>query len=105
MSTVAAARMLVSSAQAAEMLGVGLTTFRETIQPKLPHVYIGRRLLFDERDLRQWVDDHKVGPVSFPLDGPSTSSASGTLGIASTSPRAKQILEKLRGRRRASTRT
>ncbi len=52
-------RRLLSRRQAAAHLGVSLTTFQEHVQPFVPHVALGRRILFDVRDLDGWVDSMK----------------------------------------------
>lgn len=99
---------LLSAAQAAARLGVSLSTFKDHIRAELPTVRVGRRVLFDGKDLDAWQREHKAaGPSESPRarGGPSISSASVTLANASSSPRAKAILARLRSKQRASTRT
>jgi hypothetical protein len=87
------------------MLGVSLSTFKDTVRAELPSVTIGRRVLFDKEDVIAWRNRNKVaGSSDFQKgagDGP-TSSVSVTLASASNVPRAKAILARLRSRPRAS---
>jgi excisionase family DNA binding protein len=95
---------LLSAREAASLLGVSLSTFKDAVRAELPSVAIGRRVLFDKKDLETWASSHKAaGNFDSPKDGPSTRSGSVTLASASNSPRANQILAKLRSKRRGST--
>lgn len=99
---------LLSARDAAALLGVSLSTFKDTVRAELPAVSIGRRVLFDRKDLEAWARGHKAAGRSESLPaaaGRSTSSGSVTLASASNAQRAAQILERLRKKQRASTRT
>src|SRR5579863_4380244 len=99
---------LLSAREAASMLGVSLSTFKDTVRAELPSVTIGRRVLFDKEDVLRWRNSRKVAGLSGSQrdagDEP-TSSVSVTLASASNVPRAKAILARLRSRPRTSTPT
>lgn len=80
---------LLSVRDAAAMLGVGLTAFRDRVAAELPHVRIGRRVLYDRRDLLRWIDARKVGGGEAPI-------VASTVASAVASPRAREILAGLR---------
>jgi predicted DNA-binding transcriptional regulator AlpA len=99
---------LLSARDAAGLLGVSLSTFKDTVQADLPTISIGRRVLFDREDVIRWRNEHKAaGSFDSPrgADGGPISSVSVTVGSASSAPRAKAILARLRSKQRASTRT
>jgi excisionase family DNA binding protein len=109
-STIAGlARKLLSRDEAAAYLGIGLTTFETTVQPELPIVRIGRRVLFDVEDLDRWVAAQKVGSSFPPTETarPSTTSVSASpsrarrMGVASNAQLERrsrsELLAKLRG--------
>jgi excisionase family DNA binding protein len=96
---------LLSAREAAAMLGIGLSTFKEVVRPDLPTVKVGRRVLFSPKDLEQWQDNHTVGGARPRPVAPGRSFASGIVTNAITHARAKQFLEKLRRPRRGSTPT
>lgn len=105
MTATSLARRLLSRSEAATYLGVSLKTFQERVQPELAGcaVWIGNRILFDVRDLDEWVDTHKGGSS----DGPATESVprfgSGTVAggtntrsARSLSPEAAEISARLK---------
>jgi excisionase family DNA binding protein len=96
---------LRSAREAAAYLGISFAHWKDTVRAELPAVAIGRRRLYDRKDLDAWVSTHKVGSSACPKDELSTLSASGTTVSASTGARAAQILARLRSKQRASTRT
>ena len=107
------ARKLLSREEAASYLGIGLTTFEEVVQPELPIVRIGRRVLFDVEDLDGWITAQKVRGTSPATEaerrsttsvGASRSSARKP-GVASGCPQPmnrSELLAKLRGGRRGA---
>ena len=97
---------LLNAQDAAALLGVSASTFRDVVRPELPTVRIGRRVAFDRKDVERWALEHKVGGSSdFPRDETRTSSASAMLDAATKSPRAEEIRRKLLSKPRGSTRT
>jgi excisionase family DNA binding protein len=99
---------LLSARDAAALLGVSLSTFKDTVRAELPSVPIGRRVLFDREDVIRWRNEHKAAGNSDSLRGAAggpISSVSVTVGSASSAPRARAILARLRSKQRASTRT
>lgn len=52
-------RRLLSRDEAAAYLNVSLRTFISRIDPELDRVSIGRRVLYDLRDLDAWIDQRK----------------------------------------------
>ena len=97
------ARALFSRLEAAEFCGVSLATFTRRVQPALPYVPVGGRVLFDVEDLRRWVDMQKVGSSSIAQAGTTSDSVTGA--CASPSPAARAILARLRRKPRESTPT
>ena len=54
--------ILLSTRQAARLLGIcERTLFSLTKKGEIPTVRIGRRVLYDPRDLRAWIDSKKQG--------------------------------------------
>ncbi len=52
---------LISTKEAAALLGVASTTLEMwKAQRKIPFVRLGRRTLYDPRDLTAWVEQNKV---------------------------------------------
>ena len=47
--------------EAADYIGVCLSTFKKTIQKELRTIKIGRRVLFDVNDLDAYLESKKVG--------------------------------------------
>ena len=90
------------------MLGVSLSTFKDTVRAELPVVRIGRRVMFERKDLEAWAREHNVGGSSGfqkGADAGRTSYGSGTTGNASNVARVEAIRLKLLSKPRASTRT
>lgn len=53
--------LLLDMHQAARALNIGERTLaRYVAEGEIPHVRIGRRLLFDPADLRQWIGRKKI---------------------------------------------
>jgi excisionase family DNA binding protein len=77
---------LLSARDAAAFLGVSLTSFRDHVGGELLAVRIGRRVLYDRRDLQRWIEARKASP--------HTRAAP----LAKTSVRAREILACLRAR-------
>ena len=50
-------RLLLTRAEAAEMLGVSMRHFERHVQPHLPCIYSGQLRLYRPADLERWVDD------------------------------------------------
>jgi hypothetical protein len=48
--------MLVERKEAAEVLGMGLTSFKKYVQPHLKMVRRGRMLLVPRRELERWIE-------------------------------------------------
>ena len=56
---------LINIEQAAKLLKMGESTLRRKVRDKeIPHVRIGRRVLFDPEDLQKWVNSLKIEPRS-----------------------------------------
>ncbi len=85
-SGLAESALLFSARDAAAFLGISLTTFRDHVAADVPLVRIGRRVLYDRRDLQHWIDDRKASREPPPMP------------LARTSARAEQILAYLRSK-------
>lgn len=94
---------LLNKQEAAEFCGVCRRTFERKVQPHLPAVSIGSRVLFDEEDLRKWLDAQKAGSSGTTIGRGFSTSGSRTLASATASLRANEILAQLRARQRGST--
>jgi excisionase family DNA binding protein len=56
-------RLLLSIQEAAKSLNIGESTIRKLVYRRdIPFLKIGRRVLFDEDDLRAWLSRRKVRP-------------------------------------------
>jgi len=95
--------MLLTKPEAAKLLRISVKTFERKVQPFVPRVMIGSKVLFDREDLQKWVGMQKVGDSDYTSEPASTSSGSDTMGDVKRSARADEILRKLRRKRRAST--
>jgi len=95
--------MLLTKLEAAKLLRISVKTFERKVQPLVPRVKIGSKVLFDREDLQRWVDTQKVGESAGTAEPASTSSGSDTMASVKRSARADEILRKLRRKRRAST--
>jgi hypothetical protein len=89
--------------EAATFCRVSIRTFEREVQPELPTVRIGARVLFHEEDLLKWLDRKKDGVFTSTVVARPTSSVSRTKVDATPSPRANEILARLRQRQRAPT--
>ena len=45
--------------EAADYMKVCLSSFKKNIQPEVPAIKIGRRVLFDQKDLDAYMEAHK----------------------------------------------
>ena len=52
---------LKSRQEAADYIGISLTTFKKQVQKKVPHIRIGRRVCFDVKDLDSYLESLKTG--------------------------------------------
>lgn len=50
--------------EAADYMKVCLSSFKKNIQPNIPAIKIGRRVLFDVKDLDAYMEAHKVMGVT-----------------------------------------
>lgn len=50
---------LLTRQEAADHLRVSLSNFKKTIQKQLPFVKLGRRVLFDKKDLDDYLESKK----------------------------------------------
>ncbi len=50
--------------EAADYVKVCLSSFKKNIQPVIPAIKIGRRVLFDQKDLDKYLEDHKTTGVT-----------------------------------------
>lgn len=60
-------RLLVSKAEAAELLSVSVDSFERLVMPEVRIVRIGRRVLFAVGDLERYVDRHAAAPLGSDL--------------------------------------
>lgn len=95
--------LLLSREDAAAFVGVSLKTFQRHVAPALSRVPIGTRVLYDRRDLLEWLDSSKVGPSTATAARGATRSAFGTRVSAITDRRGTEIAERLRRSRRESS--
>jgi predicted DNA-binding transcriptional regulator AlpA len=99
---------LLNRDQAAALLGVSASTFRDVVRPALATVKIGRRgVRFDRKEIQLWQAQHTVdGPSdSLTTAARSTPFASATRGDASRAQRVAQTRKWLLSRPRKSTPT
>ena len=94
---------LLTRDEAARYCRVGLRTFDRRVSPQVRVLSIGARILFDRRDIDTWLETQKDGRSLVTGVRVSTRSASRTGVDVSTDPRAHEILQELRSRRREST--
>jgi excisionase family DNA binding protein len=59
-------RLAVSPTQAAEMLGMGRSTFYRDVLPELRVVHHGRRTLIPIRELDAWLERNSAQPLVEP---------------------------------------
>jgi predicted DNA-binding transcriptional regulator AlpA len=99
---------LLNAREAAALLGISHSTFRDVVRPDLPTVRISRRVAFDRRELERWAIEHTEDGSSDSRGGVAvrrTSSGSAMLDAATKNPRVEQIRAKLLSKPRRSTRT
>jgi excisionase family DNA binding protein len=94
---------LLTRDEAARYCRVGLRTFDRRVAPHVRALSIGARILFDRKDIDTWLETQKDGRSLEIGVRVSTRSASRTRGEGSTDPRAQEILQELRSKRREST--
>jgi excisionase family DNA binding protein len=51
----------LSAGEAAAVLGVSLSTWKDRVRSEVPAIEIGRRRLYDRKDLERWLDQHRGG--------------------------------------------
>ena len=95
--------MMLTVDEAAALCRVCRSTFERRVKPHVPHVRIGRRVLYEQSTLMAWLDGQKVGPSSGEAELPTSGSRSAA-GVTLT-PRGKEILRELRGKQQESTQT
>lgn len=95
--------LALTSQQAAALLGVSHSHFKRHVARALPQVRIGNLVRYPREDLKRWLDAQKAGPSSETPEGARGSSGSGTRVTAIDDPRAARIAQRLKGKRRAST--
>jgi hypothetical protein len=96
---------LLSAKDASAFLAVSLAHFKAVVRPALPTISIGRRKLFDPKDLERWLTTHKDGGYDGPTDARRTLFVSRTTENKSSEVRANEILNRLRSKPRRSTPT
>jgi excisionase family DNA binding protein len=94
--------------EAAQLLGVSSSTFKDYVRAELPAIKIGRRIVFERKDVERWARERKtdglfVSPKEMAVR--RISCASDMEAAASKNQRVAQIREKLLKKPRASTRT
>ena len=90
---------IMTRTEAARFLRVSVRAFDTHVRGRVTEHRIGRKPLFRKVDLETWLDQNKAG--AFASTGTATSFASRTTVSASSSPRAQEILKKLRACREA----
>jgi len=86
--------------EAAEYLRCSLSLFQRKVQPHLPACRINTKIIFDKQDIDKWLARQKAGGSV--ATAPATTSASPGKVSVPSSPRAKQILQEQRLKRRGS---
>src|SRR5688500_13200029 len=94
---------LLTKTEAADLCRCSLRHFERHVQPHVAPVTIGSRVLFHQEDLLRWLDNQRAGGSLGTLAAVATSFGSRTAVAATASPQAKEILGRLRRRRRGST--
>jgi hypothetical protein len=61
-------RLLVSKADAAELLSISVDSFERLVMPEVRIVRIGRRVLFAVVDLERYVERRAAAPLSAELE-------------------------------------
>jgi len=60
-------RLLVSKAEAAELLSISIDSFERLVMPEVRIVRIGRRVLFAVGDLERYIERQAAAPLSAEL--------------------------------------
>src|SRR5262245_15417825 len=95
---------MLTRREAAAFCRVSLRTFERYVLPRIARVRLGGRFFFMKGDLTRWLEQQKVGSSLATRATVSTVSASRTPVVASSSRREREILSRLRAKRRGSTR-
>jgi excisionase family DNA binding protein len=95
------ANSILTRVEAARYLRISVRAFDMHVRGRVPEHRIGRKPLFRKADLESWLDLQKVG--GYGSAETATRCDSPMLVNASSSPRAQEILRKLRGARPNST--
>lgn len=61
-------RLLVSKAEAAELLSISIDSFERLVMPEVRIVRIGRRVLFAVGDLERYVERRSATPLAAELE-------------------------------------
>lgn len=61
-------RLLVSKAEAAELLSISIDSFERLVMPEVRIVRIGRRVLFAVGDLERYVERRAAAPLAAELE-------------------------------------
>jgi len=101
-------REFLNAREAAQLLGVSNSTFKDYVRAELPAIKIGRRIVFERKDVERWARERKADGLSVSpkeMVVRRISYASDMEAAASKNQRVAQIREKLLKKPRASTRT
>jgi hypothetical protein len=60
--------LLVSKAEAAELLSISIDSFERLVMPEVRIVRIGRRVLFAVRDLERYAERQAAAPLAAELE-------------------------------------
>ena len=61
----ATASRFLNKREVAEYLGISIYTVDVWVsQKRIPHIKLGRRVLFDSSDIDKWMEEQKVEPLS-----------------------------------------
>ena len=100
---------LATRPEAQAYLRLSRNSFDRNVRPHLTVIEIGGRIFFEWEELEQWLENRKVAAAARPTASGRThgtgrsSSDSGTRASNTNSPRARQILRRLRSARPDST--
>ena len=92
---------ILTRGEAAEFLRVSVRAFDQHVRGNVPEHRVGRKPLFRKVDLEEWLDRQKVGRCG--NSASATTCASRSTVSAWKSPRALEILKKLRAEPARST--
>ncbi len=94
---------LATRAEACAFLRVSRRSFDRHVAPFLGKSRVGARVFFDWEEIRQWLDQQRVGPLSETHAQETGSRASRTKAEGTSDRRAQAIAAKLRNARRRSS--